>query len=51
MLNEGLTKGQPGLQRDLYCPASVEIPLLVRQGWFLAARDNPCCAQSALLGS
>jgi len=51
VLKEGPLKGQPGLQPDPCCPASVEIALLVRLGWLLGVMDNPCCAQSALLGS
>jgi len=51
MLGEGSSKGQPGLQRDPCCPASVEIAPVVSLEWSLSERGNPCCAQSALLGS
>ena len=51
VLREGPSKGQPGLQRDPCCPASVGIAPLVHLEWFSGGRDNPCCAQSALLGS
>ena len=51
VLNEGPSKSQPGLQRDLCHPASVQIAIPVSLEWFLGWRDNPCCAQSAPLGS
>jgi len=51
VLGEGLSKGQPGLQQDPCCPVSVEIAPLVSREWSLGGRGNPCCAQSALLGS
>jgi len=51
VLNKVPLKGQPCLQRDPCCHASVERVLLLHLGWLLGGRDNPCCAQSALLGS
>jgi len=51
VLGEGSSKGQPGLQRDPCFPAFVETATLVSLGWSLGGRGNPCCAQSALLGS
>ena len=51
VLNERRSKGQPGLQRGPCCPASDEAAHLVSLGWFWGRRCNPCCAQSALLGS
>ena len=51
VLNEGLSKGQPGLQLDPCCPTSVEIAPLVYLEWSLGGRGNPCRAQSGLLGS
>jgi len=51
VLNEQASKGQPGLRRDPCYPASVAIASLEHLGWTLGGRGNPCCAQSALLGS
>jgi len=51
VFSEGPSKGQPGLHRDPCCPASVEIVSVVSLQWALGGRGNPCCAQSALLGS
>jgi len=51
VLNEGPSKGQPGLQRDPCCPASVEIAPLVHLEWPSGGRGNPFSAQSTLLGN
>jgi len=51
VLNEGPSKGQPGLQPDSCCPVSVEIAPLAYLEWSLGGRGNPCCAQSAVPGS
>jgi len=51
VLGEASSKGQPGLQRDPCCSVFVKIALLVCREWFSGGRGNPCCAQSALLGS
>ena len=51
VLSEGPSKGQPSLQRDPCCPASVEVAPLMYLEWSWGGRGNPCCARGALLSS
>ena len=51
VLNERRSQGKPGHQRDPCCLATVEMAPLMHRQRFLGGTGNPCCAQSALLGS